>query len=136
MESLITYLSQLNASERWGLYVDPTDYSYRFGDMCYEDGGGYDGKICVGSLQELSFGFQSESDAFGEAASAAMGETEFDRGGLYEAFAEGRLPDGLQQKIQDNLDLITSTQARDQAEYFVLEELPVIFDAAQQSEVA
>lgn len=137
MEALINYLSELNAEDnQWGVYVDPEDYAYRIGQTIFENGGMLDGKIYVGTLEELSFGFQSEGDAFGEAAAEAMGKSRFNEDGLYQAFVNEELPEELQSSIEKSIEIITSMQAREQAEKFVYEQMPEIFEAAQQLEVA
>lgn len=64
MKKLISYLSELNTLDSsWGLWVDPSNIdSYRVGQMCFDNGGMLDKYVFVGTLNNLSFGFQSIRD--------------------------------------------------------------------------
>ena len=62
---LLDYLAQLNtADSTWGLYVNPDNYDdYRIGQLIFENGGLLDDKVFVDTLDNVSFGYQSVSDA-------------------------------------------------------------------------
>ena len=64
-QSLAEYLACLNSSEnQWGIWVNPCNLDdYRIGQFIFENGGMRDGKVCIGSLDSLSYGCQSESNA-------------------------------------------------------------------------
>ena len=63
---LFDYLVELNTSEnQWGIWVNPEapTEDFRIGQFCFSNGGINDNWICIGSLEELSFGFQSLGEA-------------------------------------------------------------------------
>jgi hypothetical protein len=62
---LVDYLASLNAStDQWGLYVNPTDLDdYRVEQLIFDNGGLLDGKVYVGTLEDLSCGYQCQVDA-------------------------------------------------------------------------
>ena len=64
--NLTKYLAQLNSSEtQWGIWVDPESplNNYRIGQKCFENGGVLDNFVFIGTLDRLSFGYQSIPDA-------------------------------------------------------------------------
>lgn len=65
MTTFHKYLSQLNTTDsQWGLYVNPRNFDdYRIGQEQFENGGLLDDKVYVGSLESMSYGYQSESEA-------------------------------------------------------------------------
>lgn len=64
MQKLIDYLADLNSAEsQLGIWVNPNNLDdFRVGQFCYENGGVLDDKVCIGGLNDLSFGFYYESD--------------------------------------------------------------------------
>jgi len=62
--TLVEYLSQLNTCEsQWGLWVNPENLDdYRISQYCFENGGIYDEKVHIGSLESLSYGYQSMTE--------------------------------------------------------------------------
>ncbi|MGC9527834.1 MAG: hypothetical protein ACP5D7_20050 [Limnospira sp.] len=127
MQKLIDYLKQLNTAEnQWGLWVNPGNYDeFRVGQYCFDNGGMPDGFVCVGSLDDLSYGFQSEREAFDSVAAELMEGHQFNADGLYEAWVNEKLAENLQSKFTDAIASVCESWAHEEATSFVYD-LPEI----------
>lgn len=133
------YLEQLNSAEtQWGIWVDPQDpkNNWRVGQFQFDNGGVMDNKVCIGSLDRLSFGFQSEGDLVREIFTEGFtfngytlidGENA-DAEGILEAYYTNRLDDEFQQELEAQINDLWEEESRIQAEYFVDHELPDIIN--------
>lgn len=148
MAALRDYLKTLNSSDsQWGVWVNPKNPTedHRIGQYCFENGGLLDGWILIGSLENLSFGFQSESDAFASWISDGQSEhistltrtisfndrdVHVNPEALYEAYTEGKLEKAFAGFIDNELQDITTEWADLAAEDFVENRLPEILESA------
>lgn len=130
MQSLISYLTTLNSSDASrGVWVDPENVDdFRVGQFIHENGGMLDSKVCIGSLDSLSFGDQSDFSAFTVVIYEVMTPHKFNFVTLRDAFFTGKVHSTLAGRIQAAIDAYNSVQAHEAASYFVHEELPSIIE--------
>ena len=141
MTALSEYLSQLNSTDsQWGVWVNPENPTeeYRLGQYCFDNGGVADDWVCIGSLDNLSFGFQSESDAFDDCfkVSPIFDGTEYQnqaKDEVYELYLQQDLPPVLQKKVEGYIENWQSEASEWEADCFVEEKLPMILEAAKES---
>jgi hypothetical protein len=134
MKTLLQYLETLNSSETsWGLWVDPHNIDdFRVGQFIYENGGMLDDKkICIGNLESLSFGAQSDWCAFNEVVGDIMAPHKYNPEGLREAFFDGRVHKTLAAQIENAIEAYNDVQAYEEASDFVNYQLPEIIKSHQ-----
>lgn len=139
MSALSEYLMGLNTSDsQWGLWVNPENPTeeFRIGQYCFENGGLDDDWVCVGSLDRLSFGFQSESEAFEDCfkISPIFEGTPFeemDEDEVYDLYCQEELPSDLQAQVDEYIEDWQSQAAEWEADYFVDQTLPEILESAK-----
>ena len=148
MAALKDYLKTLNSSDsQWGVWVNPENPTedYRIGQFIFDNGGLDDGWVRAGSLENLSFGFQFERDAFASWISGGQSEhistltrtisfndrdVHVNPEALYEAYTEGKLDKAFAGFIENELQDITAEWADLAAEDFVENRLPEILESA------
>jgi hypothetical protein len=136
--SLQEYLSNLNSAEsQWGVWVNPDNIDdYRVGQFCYENGGISDNKICIGSLDKLSFGFQSQHDAIKEFLTQTEEiqyngrKIKVDTEGVLRAFSDGNLDEKFRSFLEEKAQIFEQTWAEYEAEDFVMNKIPEIIEQA------
>ena len=136
--SLQEYLSNLNSADsQWGIWVNPDNVDdYRIGQFCFENGGILDEKICIGSLDKLSFGFQSQHDAIkqylkeSEFLSYKGRKVKVNKKGILQSWSDGILDEDFSKFLEDKSQLIMKIWAEYQAEEFVNNEIPEIIEQA------
>ena len=126
MESLQEYLARLNCSEtQWGLWVNPENINeFREGQFIFENGGKLDGFICIGTLDELSCGFQPEGEILQELlrhGEICYRKKIFSRyncnfDGFIEAYFEKRLAPGLQKLTDEMVTEVRREWAEDESQ--------------------
>lgn len=148
MATLQNYLKSLNSAEsQWGVWVNPENpEEYRVGQSIFENGGLLDGWICIGTLEDLSFGFQSTHDAFASwvsgGASEAMPDgvkTIYYEGkeirvqpqAFYEAWVERRFVKEFTDFVTEQVDNICDEWSELAAEDFIDNKLPEILETAK-----
>lgn len=146
MSKLQEYLQQLNSAEtQWGIWVNPDNPTeeFRTGQFLFENGGLRDGWVCIGNLEELSFGSQSTYDAFEEYLKQNRNVIRY--GGrtvkvnprsLLDAYSSGNLSEGLVEFLEDEASDIEEEWAEVEAENFVENEPPDILEAALEEQYA
>lgn len=145
MSSLASYLQTLNSAEsQWGVWVNPSNPTeeYRIGQYCFENGGLDDGWVCIGSLDNLSFGFQSTSDAIKEyledneiSGFEYDGKTiRYNVAALVDAYRSGTLDEAFQEFLESEVESIKAVWAEVEADFFVSDKLPKILEANKQAE--
>ena len=135
--SLQEKLSNLNSADsQWGIWVNPDDYDdYRVGQFCFENGGVLDNKICIGSLDKLSFGFQSHHDAIkmwlGENHLLAYKgrKVKVNQAGILHAWSDGYLDQDFSEFLEDEVKSIMEIWSQCEAEEFV-NQIPEIIEQA------
>jgi hypothetical protein len=152
MAALVEYLTQLNSSDsQQGIWVNPEDINdfivrplqFGYNAQTYGD------RVCIGTLDKLSFGYQSERDAFccwvsGGISTEKMPKTiqtieyqgrkvQVAPEALYEAWIDGSLDESFASFIQEATEEIFSQWASDEAESFVANELPAILESAKNA---
>jgi hypothetical protein len=116
------------------LFVNPENIDeYRIGEDRFENGGLNDGWVEVGSLDDLSFGFQSTTEAMGCYLNECNGVLEykggnvrFDRKGLLEAYLSGYLDSEFQSFLKCQADNIAKEWSNNKASLWVGNVLPGI----------
>lgn len=153
MSSLQNYLQQLNLAEsQQGIWVNPENPTeeYRIGQYCFENGGINDNWVCIGTLDDLSFGFQSGYSAFACWVSGGINSESMPRSNqkitykgrsitvnplaLYEAWTDGSVDEEFAAFIQKEVDSIRSEWSEMDAENFVNNKLPEILESAKELE--
>jgi hypothetical protein len=144
--SLASYLQALcSADSHQGIWVNPENIDeYRIGQFVFENGGIEDDWVCIGSLDRLSFGFQSEHDAI----KSLLEEGEHPRNhskdirsytynerkiwvsvkGILNAYSEGHLNPDFLESLAEDAESIMDEWANFQADYFVSDQLPLIIE--------
>jgi len=125
--SLKDFLSNLNSGEHnWKIWVNPDlpEEEYR----AVQEPGRIDGWVCVGSLEGLSFGFQSKKDAFLDCIDLVMqGKARhYNPSALFDAYYNGDLPLDLSREIDREIESIHKEWSQFEAEEFVVDKLPAI----------
>ena len=142
MTTLIDYLTCLNTSDsQWGLWVNPENVDeYRIGQFIFDNGGLDDGWVCVGRLDNLSFGFQHTSGAIKEYLDdndcelTYKGRTvKVNRDGILEAYSSGNLDQEFQEFLESEAESIMGVWAEEEAWGFVHNKLPEIIAQAQEA---
>lgn len=146
------FLQQLNSAEsQWGIWVNPENPTeeFRTGQFCFENGGIRDGWVCIGSLDKLSFGFQSNQDAFASWVSEGRSDSlssdiesityrnkrvDINPEALYEAWCNGDLDSEFAEFISKEVEEIKEIWSENQASDFVDNELPEILENANTAE--
>jgi hypothetical protein len=146
--SLANYLQALcSADSHQGIWVNPENIDeYRIGQFVFENGGIKDDWVCIGSLDRLSFGFQSEHDAIKslleegdhphnhskDIRSYTYNErkTWVSVKGILNAYNEGLLNPDFLESLAKDAELIMDEWAAFQSGYFVSDELPLIIEQA------
>jgi hypothetical protein len=144
--SLQEYLSDLNAADsQWGIWVNPDNINdYRIGQFQFENGGILDEKICIGSLEKLSFGFQSQHDAIkscleeNKFLSYKSKKVKVNKKEILQAWSDGTLDPEFSSFLEKMSQPIMQTWAEYEAEEFIDNQLPKIIeqaleDASQES---
>lgn len=144
MNSLQDYLQQLNSAEsQWGIWVNPENPTeeYRIGQYCFENGGMADSWVCVGSLENLSFGFQSTYDAikqFIEDSDDAVvynGKVvKVNAKGILEAYSSGLLDEDFQEFLESEAAKIEAIWAEEESWDFVHNKMPDILEEVQKKQ--
>lgn len=126
MASLQNYLKQLNSAEtQWGIWVNPENFEeeYRIGQYCFENGGLNDGWVCIGNLEQLSFGFQSTYDAIKQWLENNDGEFEYngrtvrvDVDAIAEAYGNGNLDEDFNAFLEGEAESIKEEWAKEESE--------------------
>jgi hypothetical protein len=140
--SLVDYLKNLNSSEtQWGVWVNPSNVDeYRVGQFCFENGGILDDWVCIGTLDKLSFGLQSQSEAI---ASWLKENEEFvyknkkvriNASGLLKAWNLDILDSEFREFLEEKGEEIESEWTESEAEHFVYNKLPEILEQAKGEE--
>jgi hypothetical protein len=126
--SLAQYLASLNSSEtQWSVYVDPANLdNYRVGQDCFENGGINDGFVGIGSLESLSFGFQSTADAIESLLESGRihykgREVRVRSKAILDAYRDGDLDSGFQEFLEAECEEIKQVWAVDAADLKVEE---------------
>jgi len=127
MQKLIDFLAQLNcASSELGLWVDKNLESYRIGDIHLENGGLLDDKVFIGTLENLSFGYQSQEEAIKTYLDAKRPTLYFkgkkvicDRDGIVAAWLSRSLDPEFSQFLESEAETIEHQQSMEEAEMFV-----------------
>lgn len=142
--ALQSYLQSLNTSEsQWGLWVNPENPTeeYRIGQYCFENGGIKDDWVCVGSLDKLSFGFQSDSEAletFLEQNDGGLDYNDrkvlFNKQGLLDAWSNDSLDEEFRSFLEAEIEKIQAIWSEEEAWNFVVNKLPEILESAKQLE--
>jgi len=146
--SLQEYLSNLNSADsQWGIWVNPDNINdYRIGQFQFETGGilDGDGKICIGSLDKLSFGFQSQHDAIkqyleeNQLLAYEGKKVKVNQKEILQSWSDGNLDPEFSSFLEKKSQDIMQTWAEYEAEEFVDNQLPKIIeqalkDASQES---
>lgn len=143
--SLQKYLSNLNSADsQWGIWVDPDNVdNYRIGQFCFENGGILDSKICIGSLDKLSFGLQSQHDAIKHYLEENQltykdKKVEVNPENILQAWSDGNLDEEFAEFLDNQSRHIMNIWAEYEAEDFVNNKIPEIIeqalkDASQES---
>jgi hypothetical protein len=107
------YLATLNSSEtQRGIWVNPHDLNdFRIGQYCFDNGGVRDDKVCIGSLDSLSCGYQSTQDILQEileCGGVTYKEVTFNKKNcnftaFIEAYIEGKLATELQEQLESQI---------------------------------
>ena len=136
--SLQEKLSNLDSADsQWGIWVNPDNIDdYRVGQFCFENGGILDEKICIGSLDRLSFGFQSQHNAIKH----YLEENEFliykgrkvkvNKKEILRAWSDENLDEEFAKFLESNSEDIMKIWAKYEAENFVNNEIPEIIKQA------
>ncbi|HEY9835510.1 MAG TPA: hypothetical protein V6D27_01220 [Vampirovibrionales bacterium] len=130
-QPLQDYLETLNSTEQnWGIWVDPEnpEQNYRVGQTHHAGGGISDDKVFIGTLAELSFGFQSELKAW-ELLASQQGIEKESANNMWQEW-KGTIPEKYKQDIAD----ITNEWAKESARLFISDELPEILAQAENLE--
>ena len=148
-----TLLGMNTADSNWGLWVNPENIDeFRRGQFVAENGGVSDNWICIGDLGSISFGYQSESDAFyswvsgGQSTNETSAITVIDYGGkkvrinpeaVYESYCGDRTPAlsaDFKEFIGQQILQIQSAWAEAEVDEFLGVFLPKCFENHQESE--
>jgi hypothetical protein len=137
--SLQEYLSNLNSADsQWGIWVDPDNINdYRIGQFQIETGGilDGDGKICIGSLDKLSFGFQSQHDAIKQYLEENQlliykgKKVKVNKKEILQAWSDGNLDADFAKFLEQNSLNIMQVWSECEAEEFVNNKIPEIEQA-------
>jgi len=144
--SLQKYLSNLNSADsQWGIWINPDNIDdYRIGQFCFDNGGVLDSKICVGSLDKLSFGFQSHCDAIEQYLKENQylyykgKKVKVNKEAILDIYREGTFDTDFTEFLEGEAQDIMKIWAECEAEDFVNNKIPGIIeqalkDAAQES---
>ena len=131
-------LSNLNSADsQWGIWVNPDNIDdYRVGQFCFENGGLLDNKICIGSLDKLSFGFQSQHDAIAHYLKenhllAYKGrKVKVNKEKILQAWSDGYLDEDFSEFLEDEAKSIMEIWAKCASEEFVINQIPQIIEQA------
>lgn len=140
MKTLVKYLESLNTAENQvSLYVNPDNIDeYCCGRHDFGRDGVPDGWVCVGSLDNLSFGCQSTRDAIEQFLEESGGEIEYNgkrvkinADAILEAYDRGCLHEDFQYFLAEEAEIIKDLWREIDAEHFVIDTLPEIFANAK-----
>jgi hypothetical protein len=136
--SLQEYLSNLNCADshsQWGIWVNPNNINdYRIGQ--FQNDGILDEKICIGSLDKLSFGYQSQHDAIKQYLEenqllAYKGKkVKVNQKEILQSWSDGNLDADFAKFLEEKSQDIMQTWAECEAEGFVGNQLPKIIEQA------
>lgn len=138
-KSLVDYLKSLNSAEtQWGIWVNPENIDdYRIGQFQFENGGILDDWICIGSLDKLSFGFQSTSEAIAqfikdnkELLNYKDRPVKVNLKGIIEAYGSGYLDDDFRAYLEEKAEEVERIWSEMEAEDFVSNKVPEIIEQA------
>ena len=125
---LATYLSTLNSSDNsQGIWVNPDNIDeYRIGQCQFENGGLLDGWDYIGSLESLSYGFQSETEALesvleGDRFYFGGKHVRVNKQGIIDAYFEDNLAAEFAAALHKESEYIMSQWATDAADLKVEE---------------
>lgn len=139
--TLHDYLSQLNTSDdSFGVWVSPENIDdYRVGQRSFDNGGLLDDKVYVGSLDDLSFGSQSDTDAFYSFLDIKPSETQptitwrdatglrkakVNPEALHEAWLSSRLGEAMQAALSEGVAAVQETWIDEEVSNFISDILP------------
>jgi len=136
--SLQNYLSNLNSADsQYGIWINPDNINdYRIGQFQFENGGILDGKICIGSLDQLSFGFQSQHDAIkqylkeNQLLAYEGKKVKVNQKEILQAWSDGNLDPEFSSFLEKKSQDIMQTWAEYEAEEFVNNKIPEIIEQA------
>lgn len=140
MTTLLAYLQTLNTAEnQWSVWVNPDNVDeYRIGQNCFENGGLLDNWVCIGSLDALSFGYQSTHDAIQHFLKESGGEISYNgkrvkinAKGILDAYDCGNLDEDFQKYLEQEALVIEQLWSEIDAEFFVSNTLPEILENAK-----
>lgn len=145
MSALASYLQSLNSAEsQWGVWVNPENPTeeYRIGQYIFENGGLDDGWVSIGTLESLSFGYQSTIDAIKEylednetSGFEFEGKTvRYSVGGIVDAYSEDSLDDAFRTFLESEAVKIEAVWSEFEAEDFVTNNLPDILESAANAQ--
>jgi hypothetical protein len=124
--TLVAYLSNLNTCEnQWSLFVNPENVDdYRIGQDCFENGGMLDAKVNVASLDDVSFGFQSRSEALEFILKYAdlkfkAKKINFNKQAMIEAYNEDLLGEDFKKYLDELIDEHVEINSIAEAELYV-----------------
>lgn len=135
--NLVEYLAQLNTCEnQWSLWVNPENPDeYRVGQNIFENGGVLDGYINIGSLDSLSFGYQSITEALESYLNSCGNEilyqgkkVKINSEAILEAYQSSRLSSDFELFLKSQAEEICETWAQEEADGFVENKLPKILE--------
>ncbi|NBO72997.1 hypothetical protein EBV26_21395 [bacterium] len=140
--SLQEYLSNLNSADsRWGIWVNPGDVDdYTIRQFSSENGK----YIWIGSLDKLSFGFQSQHDAIkqyleeNQLLTFKGKKVKVNQKEILQAWSDGNLDPSFSSFLEEKSQPIMKMWASYEAEEFVNTKIPEIIeqalkDASQES---
>lgn len=137
---LIQFLASscLNEASSMEVYINPHNINdYQVWDHPLE------GYISIGTLDQLSFGYQSEEDAVYQALGCVSTPKEGEKVeilfegkkisinpvGIMRAYTENKLGDAMQKWLEKEVRLLLDQWAEEEATLFVEEKLPIILDS-------
>lgn len=132
--SLQEKLSNLNSSEsQWGVWINPRNIDdYSVAPYSSE----YGKYIWIGSLKDLSFGYQSQHDAIKEFLTQTKEiqyngrKIKVDTEGVLRAFSDGNLDEKFRSFLEEKAQIFEQTWAECEAENFIDNQLPDIIQQA------
>lgn len=141
---LVEFLKNLDSAESHrGIWVNRENIDqYRIGEFSFENGGVLDHWICIGSLDKLSFGFQSWADAI---AQYLEDENSFIKykdklvrvniGGILDAYSNGLLDEDFREFLEEKAEEVQVIWSQMKAENFVINQIPKILSQAKEEEL-
>jgi hypothetical protein len=131
--SLQEYLSNLNSADsQWGIWVDPDNVNDYIVASCCSENRTY---ILIGSLDKLSFGFQSQHDAIKQYLEENQlliykgKKVKVNKKEILQAWSDGNLDADFAKFLEQNSLNIMQVWSECEAEEFVNNKIPEIEQA-------